>query len=179
MFEIEQIWTYSGSLNDQKIRSTIDKLEIKKTDKASTKNYDIKTFRLPTYDIDTDVDKTSNNQNKEDIKSDEKASFNLIKFDHVLTDFEIKLKYLNLKDINGKEYGKLFPPIKSQLVIVDNEGRKFSMTKAGVNQISGNFLSLINANNLKVGDVITIEYDRDNISKNGNYIINIKAKKDK
>ncbi len=95
----------------------------------------------------------------------------------MITDFEIKLKYINLKDTDGKEYGKLFPPIKSQLVIIDDAGRKYSMTKAGVNQISGNLLSLINANNLKAGDVITIVYNRESKSKTGSYIIHMKNKK--
>jgi hypothetical protein len=51
------------------------------------------------------------------------------------------------------------------------------MTKAGVNQISGNLISIINANNLKVGDIVTIEYDRESKSSSGNYVIHMKIKK--
>ena len=112
-----------------------------------------------------------------EVTSDGKINVNLIKFDHVLADFEIKLKYLNLKDVEGKEYGKLFPPIKSRFLIVDSEGRKYSMIKAGYNQISGDLLSLINENHLKVGDILTIEYDRESRPINGYHVINLKVKK--
>ena len=159
------------------VGSTIDKLEIKKTDKNLFNNFELKTYRLLAESNDKNVKIIDDKQKQKDFKTHRKIDPNLIKFDHMITDFEIKLKYINLKDTDGKEYGKLFPPIKSQLVIIDDLGRKYSMTKAGVNQISGNLLSLINANNLKAGDVITIIYNRDSNLSYGDYLIHMKIKK--
>lgn len=159
------------------IRSTIDKLEIKNTGKKTLDNVDIRTYRPPKVDNENIDENTDIEKTEIDINSDEEVNTNLVSFDHILTDFEIKLKYLNLKDTDGREYGKLFPPIKSKIVIVDDDGRKYQMTKAGVNQLSGNLLSLINSNEYKVGDVISIEYDRESKSENGRYIVRIKNKK--
>ena len=159
------------------IRSTIDKLEIKNTGKKTLDNVDIRTYRPPKVDNENIDENTDMEKTETDINSDEEVNTNLVSFDHILTDFEIKLKYLNLKDTDGREYGKLFPPIKSKIVIVDDDGRKYQMTKAGVNQLSGNLLSLINSNEYKVGDVISIEYDRESKSENGRYIVRIKNKK--
>jgi hypothetical protein len=158
------------------IRSTIDKLEIKTTGKTTLDDIDFKTYRPPKVDNETIDENTDEEKTETYINSDEKVNTNLVSFDHKLTDFEIKLKYLNLKDTDGREYGKLFPPIKSKIVIVDDEGRKYQMTKAGVNQLSGNLLSLIKSNDFKVGDVISIEYDRESKSENGRYIVRIKNK---
>ena len=124
-----------------------------------------------------DMDDNEHQHFLNEIKTDEKINVNLIIFDHILADFEIKLKYLNLKDVEGREYGNLFPPIKSRFIIIDSEGRKYSMVKAGYNQISGDLLSLINENKLKVGDILTIEYDRESRPINGYHIINLKVKK--
>ena len=118
----------------------------------------------------------SEDTEKEKIEVQEKTKPGLISFDHEVTDFEIKLKYLNLKDTSGGEYGRFFPPIRSKLVIIDEEGREFIVNKAGNNQISGNLMSLIRTNGLKPGDIIRIEYDRDERSSDGRYIIRIKLK---
>ena len=123
-------------------------------------------------------------QNKEikqeqQITKPDETNAHLIRFDHKLAEFEFKLKYLNLKDTSGKEFGRFFPPVRSQLVILDDEGRKFLMIKAGINQISGNLSAFINANHLKPGDIISIEYDREEKSEDGKHILHVKLKQSK
>ena len=110
-------------------------------------------------------------------KKTTKKSGVLLTFEHELTEFEFKLRYLNLKDITGKEYGRFFPSIRSQLVLIDGEGRKFSVTRVGNNQISGDLFSFFKANELKPGDSISVEYDREERSEDGESVIHIKSKK--
>lgn len=116
-------------------------------------------------------------ENKQKIKTIESKKTNSIIFDHELTEFEYKLRYLNLKDITGKEYGRLFPPIKSKLIILDNEGRKYSIIRAGNNQISGDLYLFFNQNNIKPGDIFSVEYDREEYSEEGKHIIHLIIKK--
>lgn len=117
-------------------------------------------------------------EDEEDIVSisDEKSS-SIVSFEHIITDFELKLRYLNLKDTSDAEYGYLFPPIKSRFIVVDDEDREFSVVRAGRNQISGDLYKFFHENNIKPGDVIMIEYDREGFSKDGKRLIHIKAKK--
>ncbi len=116
-------------------------------------------------------------EKKQKIKTIGSKKGNYIIFDHELTEFEYKLRYLNLKDITGKEYGRLFPPIKSKLIIVDNDGRKYSIIRAGNNQISGDLYLFFNQNNIKPGDIFSIEYDREEYSEEGKHIIHFIIKK--
>jgi len=99
-----------------------------------------------------------------------------ITFDHEITDFELRLKYLNLRDFTGKEFGTYLPPINSQLVIIDEKGNEYSITRVGRNQISGDLASFFNENNLKQGDVLSIEYNKDETSSDGRHVIHIKFK---
>lgn len=126
---------------------------------------------------DEKKDKIRDTRKKEkDIKEAEKTNPNLLSFDHELTEFEYKLRYLNLKDLTGSEYGRFFPPVRSKLVIMDKEGRKFSAIRAGNNQISGDILQFLNTNELKPGDKITFEYDREEKSDEGKTILRLKKK---
>jgi len=110
-----------------------------------------------------------------DLKESDK-NLNIINFNHRLTDFEFKLKYLNLKDLEGSEYGRYFPPIRNKLVIIDSEDRKFNVIRAGNNQITGDLLSFFKQNDLKPGTLIEVEYDPDVRSEEGLNIIRIKIK---
>ena len=112
-------------------------------------------------------------------KKVEKKSSGSVLFEHELTEFEFKLRYLNLNDLTGKEFGRFFPPIKRKLVIFDEGGRKFSVARVGSNQISGDILSYFKSNQLKPGDIISIEYDYEEKSKDGTNIIHLKTKKNK
>ena len=85
--------------------------------------------------------------------------------------------HLNLKDIGGTGYGGYFPPIKSKLVIIDEEGREFPVIKVGNNQISGDLFSFFKANQLEPGDVISVEYDREELSEDRRHILHLKSKK--
>ena len=128
----------------------------------------------PEKQIKTTVDK------KEIIKEKTEKTINpnLVSFDHEITDFEVKLHYLNLRDTTGKEYGRYFPPIRSNLVVVDDEARKFSVIRAGNNQISGDIIQIISANNLKPGNIVKIEYDNEERSDQGKSVIHLKIKKE-
>jgi hypothetical protein len=107
----------------------------------------------------------------------EKINPNMLIFEHQITDFEVKLRYLNLKDTSGKEFGRFFPPIRSKLIIMDEEGREFAVIRAGNNQISGDIVRFLKTNELKPGDIVSVEYDRDETSDQGNHIIHFKIKK--
>jgi len=111
-----------------------------------------------------------------DTISDETSS-SILSFEHIITDFELKLKYLNLKDTSDAEFGYLFPPIKSKFIVIDDEEREFSVIRAGRNQISGDLYQFFNENGLKPGDTIVIEYDRESFPKDGKRVIYIKIKK--
>ncbi len=78
--------------------------------------------------------------------------------------------------MTGSEYGRFFPPVRSKLVIIDENGRKFSAIRAGNNQISGDILQFLNTNGLKPGDKISFEYDREEKSSEGKAIIRLKKK---
>ena len=112
---------------------------------------------------------------KKDIKKSNKKT-NLVNFDHKLTDFEYKLKYLNLKDLDGSEFGRYFPPIRNKLVIIDSKDREFLVIRAGNNQITGDLLSFFKKNDLKPGNVLEIEYDPDMRSEKGLPIVKLKKK---
>ncbi len=130
--------------------------------------------------VQTDDDKKDKNKKtkkkEKKLKDVKKTNPNLVSFDHELTDFEYKLRYLNLKDLTGSEYGRFFPPIRSNLVIIDEEGRKFSAIRAGNNQISGDVLQFLNANDLKPGDKIYFEYDKEEKSDEGKAVVHLKKK---
>ena len=106
-----------------------------------------------------------------------KTNKNLLSFDHEITDFEYKLRYLNLRDLEGNEFGSVFPPLKSNLIILDDDGARFIIIKAGANQISGDLLAYYKKINIKPGDIVTVEYDRDETVE-GRRVIRIKSKKE-
>ena len=161
----------------KKIKSTINKIDIKESSQIRSNNYEFEGRKIV---IDEDEElrkqKVKIDINQDKIKS-EKISATMISFNHELTEFEIKFKYLNLKDVNGRMLGRSFPPIRSRLVILDNEGRKFLMNKVGNNQISGDLITLIRANEFKPGDILTIGYDPEEEHMDGRFIIHIKSKK--
>ena len=126
---------------------------------------------------DSQKDKNKGKEKKaKKLKDVKKTNPNLLSFDHELTDFECKLRYINLKDLTGSEYGRFFPPVRSNLVIIDDECRKFSAIRAGNNQISGDILQFLNANGLKPGDKISFEYDREEKSDEGKAVVHLKKK---
>ena len=127
-------------------------------------------------DDDKKEEKIKKTKKEKDDKKVKNTNPNLISFDHELTDFECKLRYLNLKDLTGSEYGRFFPPIRSNLVIIDEDGRKFSAIRAGNNQISGDIIQFLNANDLKPGDKIYFEYDREERSDDGRAVLHLKKK---
>lgn len=195
-----------GSVSKYGFFGTIQRVRRRKTEKNKTDKHSkikSKKSRQSTYDIKLDSsanrkhgssdrifegnkiridDEASKDKNKEkqrkekDIKESKKINPNLISFDHELTDFEYKLHYINLKDLTGSEYGRFFPPVRSNLVILDENGRKFLAIRAGNNQISGDILQFLNANDLKPGDKIYFEYDREEKSDEGKTIIHLKKK---
>ena len=61
-------------------------------------------------------------------------------------------------------------------MIIDEEGRKFSAIRAGNNQISGDILQFLNANDLKPGDKILFEYDREERSDERKTVLHLKKK---
>ena len=139
----------------------------------------VKSARMPPRIGDEDfrvkpVEKVK--EKKENITVSEEKSTSMVSFDHILTEFELKLRYLNLKDAGDAEFGHLFPPIKSKFIVIDDEGREYSVVRAGRNQISGDLYRLFNVNDFKSGDMFAIEYDREE-TKDGKYVIHIKSKK--
>jgi len=50
------------------------------------------------------------------------------------------------------------------------------MNKVGNNQISGSLISLVQSNKLKAGDILTIEYDKEEPLIDGKYVIHVKLK---
>jgi len=116
-------------------------------------------------------------QTESDTESIEEKTTGLISFEHRITDMEFKLRYLNLKDVFDRDYGRSFPSLNSSLLIIDSEGRHFSAFKAGYNQVSGDLLSFFKVNGLRPGDVISVEYDRNELSGDGSYIVRIKSNK--
>jgi len=137
-------------------------------------------YRFEGTRIKTEEDRevhTSGTRDAPDIEEKKAINPNLVSFDHNITDFEVKLRYLNLKDTMGKEYGRFFPPIRSRFVIMDEEGREFSVIRAGNNQISGDVIRFLSSNDLKPGDLVSVEYDRDERSNQGLHIIRFKIKK--
>ncbi len=117
-------------------------------------------------------DKKSNNENIS--KLEEKT--NLITFDHKLTNFEYKLKYLNLRDLDGSDYGRYFPPIRNEIIIVDEKERKFTAVRAGNNQITGDLLNFFKKNGIEPGDVFKFEYDPDERNEDGLHLLRLKKK---
>ena len=71
-------------------------------------------------------EKKTKGKNK-NISSEVEEKSDLIVFDHELTKFEYKLKYLNLKDLDGSEYGRYFPPIRNKIIIIDEENRNYTV----------------------------------------------------
>ena len=136
---------------------------------------------LPSLNINRKKDLNDNNSSFiDDIEKEikvEKNKKNLVSFDHEVTDFEYKLKYLNLKDLHGNEFGSFFPSLKQRLVIFDDSGKKFSIVKVGANQISGDLLSFFKYNDIKPGDIISIEYDNDELANDGKHIVHVKTQK--
>jgi len=121
-------------------------------------------------------DKKEKSEKEEEILEESNKKLNVVNFDHRLTDFEYKLKYLNLKDLEGAEYGRYFPPIRNKLMIIDSENREYLVIRAGNNQITGDLLSFFKKNDLKPGVLVEIEYDPDIRSDNGLNIIKINIK---
>jgi hypothetical protein len=109
-------------------------------------------------------------------ESIEEKTTDLISFEHMITDLEFKLRYLNLKDVFDNEYGESFPNLNSSILIVDGAGRHFFAFKEDFNRISGDLLSFFKANDLKPGEVIFIDYDCSEISDKGSHVVHIKTK---
>jgi len=136
-------------------------------------------IKVRDYDEKENKDKeVKKPKEKVKVESSKATNPNLISFNHELTEFEYKLRYVNLKDMDGQEYGRFFPPIRSKLVIINEEGRKFSIVRAGNNQISGDVLAFFNSEGLKPGNVFSIEYDREERSDDGLPVIRLKIKKE-
>jgi len=168
----------SFKLKNNKDRQSTYDIQIDGSSDRNRGNSD-RLFKGNKIRIDEEVSKDKNKEsrkNEKDVTETKKINPNLVSFDHELTDFEYKLHYLNLKDLTGSEYGRLFPPVRSKLVVIDEEGRKFSAIRAGNNQISGDILQFLNTNGLKPGDKISFEYDREEKSDEGKAILHLKKK---
>jgi len=138
----------------------------------------VRNVRIPPKIINEEKNnkvKIEKTDKKDDIETSDEKTTKGITFEHVLTEFEIKLRYLNLKDTQNVEYGQYFPPIRSNLIIIDNQGREFLTIRAGRNQISGEIYRLFKVNEYKPGIKITIQYDREEISDTGKHVIHIKT----
>ncbi len=128
--------------------------------------------------IDEKEKKEKKTKEKKDNKTVEvEENKNLITFDHELTNFEYKLKYLNLRDLDGTEYGRYFPPIRNKLFIIDDEDRKFTVIRAGNNQLTGDLLTFFKKNDIKPGDIFKFEYDPEKRNEDGIHLLRLKKKK--
>lgn len=118
--------------------------------------------------------KTKEKKENVAVEVDEKS--NLIVFDHELTKFEYKLKYLNLRDLDGSEYGRYFPPIRNKIIIIDEEDRKYTVIRAGNNQLTGDLLTFFKNNDIKPGDIFKFEYDQEERNEEGIHLLRLKKK---
>lgn len=82
-----------------------------------------------------------------------------IEFLRRIGEAEISTKHLNLTDINGKTYGKFFPPHKTKFIVIDQNGRRFDAQKHHTNQIWGNLRKWYEANNINEGDLVKVKFD--------------------
>ncbi len=86
----------------------------------------------------------------------------IIEFTHKISEKEVKSQYINLKDLNGKTYGEMFPERGSPLLFIDQKDTKRSfravMHKHNRNQIWG-LRTWFKRNNIKPGTLIRIKYD--------------------
>jgi len=87
---------------------------------------------------------------------------------------EISTKHLNLTDINGKTYGKSFPPHKTKFIVVDQEGRQFEAQKHHTNQIWGNLRRWYEANNINEGDLVKVKFEP-NERINNQYVLHLEV----
>jgi len=115
-------------------------------------------------------------EKKENVNIDIEENSNLIVFDHELTKFEYKLKYLNLRDLDGSEYGRYFPPIRNKIIIIDEEDRNYTVIRAGNNQLTGDLLTFFKKNDIKPGDIFKFEYDPDERNDDGLHLLRLKKK---
>jgi len=166
-----------ASSSDIKIKSkNISNVRVDR-EKTSRDFIDNPNTSSTTIDIDEREEKDKqikNNKEEKTIETEEKT--NLISFDHKLTEFEYKLKYMNLRDLEGSEYGRYFPPIRKKIIIIDEEDRKFSLIRAGNNQLAGDLYTFFKKNDIKPGEVFRFEYDPDETDENGIHILRLKKK---
>lgn len=89
---------------------------------------------------------------------------------------EISTNHLNLTDINGKTYGRYFPPHKTKFIVIDQEGRKFGAQKHYTNQIwgGGKLRKWYEANDIKEGDLIKVRFDP-NEKINDQYVLHLEV----
>lgn len=79
-----------------------------------------------------------------------------IEFIHTITDSEVKSTYINLKDDEGKLHGEYFPPHRTKLTIIDEEGRRFYASKHHTSQVWGNIRAWFKENQILPGTRILI-----------------------
>ena len=104
--------TKKASYNDIKIRSkNISNVRVDR-EKSSRDFIDNPNTSSTNIDIDEIEEKDKQIKNdKEEITTETNKKTNLISFEHKLTEFEYKLKYMNLRDLEGSEYGSYFPSV--------------------------------------------------------------------
>ncbi len=89
----------------------------------------------------------------------------VVKFIHKVTDGEVNGGHLNLKDTEGKKYGKYFPEKGAPLLIIDQNNREFKAVMNNRQQIWGALRRWFEANEIIAGTLIRVKYDTNEAPK--------------
>ncbi len=149
-------------------------VDVKNSSNDFIDNPDTSSKNIVIDDEDKKEKKTKGKKEKVISEVDERS--NLVVFDHELTKFEYKLKYLNLRDLEGSEYGRYFPAIRNKIIIVDEENRNYTVIRAGNNQLTGDLLTFFKNNDIKPGDIFKFEYDPEERNDEGLHLLRLKKK---
>lgn len=102
-----------------------------------------------------------------------------IEFRHGVSEAEHNSLYLNLKGEDGRGYGTGFPPHKTKLAVFDQEGRRFYTKKHHGSQlwrgIEGGLGQWFEANEVIPGTVISVRYDPDEKTSEGDHVIHLEV----
>jgi hypothetical protein len=82
-----------------------------------------------------------------------------VEFIRTISESEVRSTYLNLTDDSGRRYGKHFPPHKTKLRIIDDQGRRTHASMHNVNQIWGSIQNWFSDNHVRPGDVVKVAYE--------------------
>ena len=97
----------------------------------------------------------------------------MVRFQRTIGISEVRTTYLNLTDDHGRTYGSFLPGHRTQLRVIDGDGRHTNAQKHHDNQIWGAIKNWFLDNNIQPGTRIEVRFDTNERGEDGLQVVHL------